>query len=634
MKTKSLILSGLLLATIGLSTTSCEDMFTKESDLNTTELAPEDSIYRVMGIVKQMQKLVDRTILLGEARADLVDITSATTTTLQDVAANTIGKDNSYNNVADYYAVINSCNIYIENVDTAYRVHNKQFFIKEFAAVKAFRAWTYLQLVLNYGNVPFVTHGVLSAADAADIAAQTTNRADLQAICDYFIEDLTPLINQELPPYSSQMGGHNPIKFFIPIRLILGDLYLWRGSLNNNESDFLNAAVCYHDYLDYSGKYIPTELLARVRWDNSQFKGNPSGRYAEQFTSNSDEIITLIPLDTLTTGTEKDVYDANVSELGGIFCSLYKNNYKVQLTASPRLKEISRSQEYCYYVSSDIASLRDTVYSSEAAFEDELLEGDLRLQSVFNVKTVLDKYHAEYSSERQAIEKFGKNNRGATNDKRIEFVPLYRVGMVYLRLAEALNRAGFPETAFGILKYGISSTTMSNHVSSVEVDRLREVATQFDGNLASWNPYQFITYDGAGAQNQIGIHSRGCGDSEYNALYVLPSDQEIDAQLDAYALDSTSTAADTLAYDSAYASVQEQQRVARIPKVEEMILDEMALEGMFEGYRFYDLMRVALRRNDPSFLATKVAQRKGEEEEDAALKSRLSTQANWYLPLP
>ena len=400
----------MLLATIGLSTTSCEDMFTKESDLNTTELAPEDSIYRVMGIVK--------------ARADLVDITSATTTTLQDVAANTIGKDNSYNNVADYYAVINSCNIYIENVDTAYRVHNKQFFIKEFAAVKAFRAWTYLQLVLNYGNVPFVTHGVLSAADAADIAAQTTNRADLQAICDYFIEDLTPLINQELPPYSSQMGGHNPIKFFIPIRLILGDLYLWRGSLNNNESDFLNAAVCYHDYLDYSGKYIPTKLDARVRWDNSQFNGNPSGRYAEQFTSNSDEIITLIPLDTLTTGTEKDVYDANVSELGGIFCSLYKNNYKVQLTASPRLKEISRSQEYCYYVASDIASLRDTVYSSEAAFDDELLEGDLRLQSVFNVKTVLDKYHAEYSSERQAIEKFGKNNRGATNDKRIEFVPL------------------------------------------------------------------------------------------------------------------------------------------------------------------------------------------------------------------
>ena len=127
----------MLLATIGLSTTSCEDMFTKESDLNTTELAPEDSIYRVMGIVKQMQKLVDRTILLGEARADLVDITSATTTTLQDVAANTIGKDNSYNNVADYYAVINSCNIYIENVDTAYRVHNKQFFIKEFAVYLA-----------------------------------------------------------------------------------------------------------------------------------------------------------------------------------------------------------------------------------------------------------------------------------------------------------------------------------------------------------------------------------------------------------------------------------------------------------------------------------------------------------------
>ena len=52
----------------------------------------------------------------------------------------------------------------------------------------------------------------------------------------------------------------------------------------------------------------------------------------------------------------------------------------------------------------------------------------------------------------------------------------------------------------------------------------------------------------------------------------------------------------------------------QIPLVENMIIDEMALEGAFEGYRFYDLMRVALRRGDPSYLAAPIARRNGEAD--------------------
>ena len=63
-----------------------------------------------------------------------------------------------------------------------------------------------------------------------------------------------------------------------------------------------------------------------------------------------------------------------------------------------------------------------------------------------------------------------------------------------------------------------------------------------------------------------------------------------------------------------------------------MIINEMALEGAFEGYRYYDLMRVALRRNDPAYLAKPVARRSGTV--DAALESLLMDPKNWYLPLP
>ncbi len=64
-----------------------------------------------------------------------------------------------------------------------------------------------------------------------------------------------------------------------------------------------------------------------------------------------------------------------------------------------------------------------------------------------------------------------------------------------------------------------------------------------------------------------------------------------------------------------------------------MIITEMALEGSFEGYRFNDLMRIALRRNDPAYLADPVSLRYGVMNANDDLRQKLMNPKNWYLPL-
>ena len=143
------LFAGLASCVMGSVLTACSDFLYEESDqyIYAEDHALDsdaDTLWTMAGIMNKMQVLADRTILLGEVRADLVDLTDHASADLRQMANFSVTADNQYNRPRDYYAVINNCNFFIARADTALRDNRHELiFRKEYAAVKAFRAWKY-----------------------------------------------------------------------------------------------------------------------------------------------------------------------------------------------------------------------------------------------------------------------------------------------------------------------------------------------------------------------------------------------------------------------------------------------------------------------------------------------------------
>ena len=78
MKTRSIIVSILLGTFLTGLVSSCEKMFEQSSTITMGEKertwTAADTVYSVMGIIGEIQRVADRVVLLGELRGDLVSL--------------------------------------------------------------------------------------------------------------------------------------------------------------------------------------------------------------------------------------------------------------------------------------------------------------------------------------------------------------------------------------------------------------------------------------------------------------------------------------------------------------------------------------------------------------------------------
>ena len=129
----------------------------------------------------------------------------------------------------------------------------------------------------------------------------------------------------------------------------------------------------------------------------------------------------------------------------------------------------------------------------------------------------------------------------------------------------------------------------------------------------------------------VGIHQKGCGYVRYDER-AQSGKESVYNYVDQVAKKIKENHGITVTKEDIYGE-DERIREYVIEAVEDLIIDEGALELAFEGSRFSDLARVAIRRGDPTFLAKRVAKRGGDM--DMGLYNFLSRSSkNWYLPFP
>ncbi len=630
--------------------TSCEDMLSVDSktvmyDYQNTLDSPVDTVYSVLGIVKKLQAVADRTLVLGEIRGDLIDLSDHASQDLRDLYTydfKSLSPDNKYDQAVDYYSIINNCNFFLNNVDTAFTRNQQHSVMKgEYIVVLCYRAWAYLQLAQVYGEVPYFDKPVTSDNAASGITLNIKQLA--QTLLLDFKDEYISYIDKYSPNYGefaeldlgdgSKSSKHKTKEFFIPIRLILGDLYLW-------SEDYAHAAQYYADFLTGDNRAVTTGTNGAY-WRTNDFTVMGSDNYYSLFNDNG--YICYIPM-------EGDKYNGTISEIEDLYNSTAENYYWYELTASQALRSTSARQDYCYHAKRPGDNPYEwAAFISDKSNEEERYRGDLRLQSILETEFLeMDEEDPEaykYSTEVQTLNKFNS-----------EKIWLYRKDVVYLRLAEALNRCGLPQTAFAILKDGLCKTTIDS-LSQGEKDRAANIngvdlsniyganmfgsTTKYTKVRTTWSDvtirvnnsdqeYTVASWDNRG--NTMGIHSRGCGDASYNDNYRIPVDT----------LSGTPSLEDS------------------IRAVEVALIDEMALETCFEGYRFGDLMRISMHRAadatspayggfaENDFLAKRVAARRSAKWQatedyyagkDEALYTTLlgdgkSLNPSWFLVLP
>lgn len=489
----------------------------------------QDARSALFGVLSQMQDLAGQYVVLGEMRADLVDISPDATEALRQINNHNVTQDNSFADPTTLFSIINNCNFAIEGIDT--EAYENQL-LDDYASIVRIRTWAQLQILIHFGKLPYITTPISSNNDLVTPYPLLSFEDGISKL----IENLELIADVENVSKYENSLGFNIFKMIPDGDILLGDLYLWQGH-------YILSATHYKKFLD---DHVSGNLFnLRSYGSTTEFSG---GEY------------------NVSTSWE-DIYDDNLPSNEVINYTAFDEQYRQTNTSFTVFSE----QMICspLMIQNWLSQIR--------GFEGEpYLQGDLPGDFV----------RSEGSLDPLDSSKIRKY--------QLEYFMWSRAAKVYLRYAEAVNYAGYPEHALSIIN-GIFNNPNVDPVDAPIFNNVQQFLNFDMGQYYTVNTNDQPTDGNQGIRGRVGLAPVTI--NEDLTVFETPE---------------------------------------KIRQVGEHILNEAALELAFEGNRWEDLLRFAKRANNPAILADAVYSKfeiSGNASEGALIQQKLMNQDNWYLPL-
>lgn len=540
---------------------SCKKMLQEDPQDKLTQQNMYQNVFdadaAVIGIYGKLMNLAEPYVVLNELRADLMTTTDNADQYLRELNEHDVSKGNPYVNPRPFYEVILNCNDAMAGFGQMLK--NKKLsqedYDSRYSDIAAVRCWVYLQLAIQYGNIPYVTDPLTSNDDIDNIRLMP--KLPFDQVIDQLVRTMESL--PTLTPYPAgtslvtTVDGYTTNKFFINKQMLLGILYLWKGNYHQAAVEFKTVMESggTGDIYTYrlSGSSVADNndlsvgyLRYREEDENALVDNNSQG-WRSIFARNEDalfdrEWIWYLPFDQTFDPTDPFI---------NLF-SLYGGSYLVKPSISAMDRWNSQVQK------------NDFPYDAR---------GKKFTYREFDGKPVILKYLYNFLDETtlMPVNLFQKSGKWF----------LYRAASLHLYYAEAINRDRHHWLAYALLNEGL--TTIPNRITN------EGAPYDFDARKSTNPTIVGDWYQNAGVRGRANLYERPVtGDS-------------------------------TLA-------------------IEDNIIDEAAMEMAYEGRRWPDLMRIARRRNDPSFLADKIYDMLEKENNPKAseVRAKLMNMENWYLP--